>query len=335
MLSIRELRDRAVIRPIKRAVEDQLLDLPGVTAVDIGEKFTAGRSTGKQVIVVSVASKRPSERLLPGARVPGDVLGIPTDVIEETPVLHHLHTGLHDPVTPRQRRTDRFGAVRGGGGIAPDRTVRLGSQEVPAPGEYRRIGTLGLLVTGNAPATVTMGLTTFDVACLDDAWSVGDRMVDPDVGEIYADLARAALSGRVDAAAVTLAQGVDHSAAIDGIGPITGQRGAYPGEAVRKSGYGTGLTTGIVRSIDTTLRVDHGDALGVRVLREQLRITGGPARFTGPGDAGAAVIDRTGQVVGLLIAGSGSGAAGFASPIADVLAELDVELYTETQRLEV
>ena len=335
MLSIRELRDRAVIRPIKRAVEDQLLDLPGVTAVDIGEKLTAGRSTGTQVIVVSVASKVPAERLPVAARVPVDILGIPTDVVEETPVLHHLHAGLHSPVTPRQRRTDRIGAVRGGGGIAPDRAVRLGPPEVEVLGEYRRIGTLGLLVTGNAPASVPMGLTTFDVACLDDAWSVGDRMVDPDAGEMYADLARAALSGRVDAAAVTLGPGVDHSAAIDGIGPITGKRGAYPGEAVRKSGYGTGLTSGIVRSIDTTLRVDHGDALGVRVLREQMRITAAPARFTGPGDAGAAVIDRMGQVVGLLIGGSGGGAVGFASPIADVLAELDVELYTESQRLEV
>ncbi|MFD0491557.1 hypothetical protein ACFQ0O_35990 [Saccharopolyspora spinosporotrichia] len=104
---------------------------------------------------------------------------------------------------------------------------------------------------------------------------------------------------------------------------------------MRKSGYATGLTSGIVTSIDTTLRVDHGDALGVRILREQMRITTTAARFAGAGDAGAALIDSTGYVVGLHIAGSGDGETGFASPIADVLAELDVELYTESERLEV
>ncbi|CAM06139.1 hypothetical protein A8924_7338 [Saccharopolyspora erythraea NRRL 2338] len=335
MLSIRELRDRAVIRPIKRAVEDQLLDLPGVTAVDIGEKRTSGRSTGQQVIVVSVANKLPADRLASELQVPADILGIPTDVIEETPVLHHLHAGVDQPAPPMQRRTDRIGGVRAGGGIAPHRSVQLAPPFVPATGEYRRIGTLGLLVTGNGPASVTMGLTTFDVACLDDAWSVGDRMIDPDLDEVYADLARAALSGRVDAAAVSLGPGVHHRGAIDGIGPVGGQRGAYPGEVVRKSGYATGLTSGIVTSIDTTLRVDHGDALGVRILREQMRITTTAARFAGAGDAGAALIDSTGYVVGLHIAGSGDGETGFASPIADVLAELDVELYTESERLEV
>lgn len=133
MLSIRELRDRAVIRPIKRAVEDQLLDLPGVTAVDIGEKRTSGRSTGQQVIVVSVANKLPADRLASELQVPADILGIPTDVIEETPVLHHLHAGVDQPAPPMQRRTDRIGGVRAGGGIAPHRSVQLAPPSCPPP----------------------------------------------------------------------------------------------------------------------------------------------------------------------------------------------------------
>ena len=40
-----------------------------------------------------------------------------------------------------------------------------------------------------------MGLTTFDVACLDDAWSVGDQMTDPEAGRVCAGLARAAGEG--------------------------------------------------------------------------------------------------------------------------------------------
>ena len=337
MLSIRELRDRAVIRPIKRAVEDQLLDLDGVTAVDIGEQRTAGQSTGKQVIVVSVEQKKPLGELPPGDVVPTDVLGIPVDVIEETPALRHLHRGIDEPMTLRGRQSELGGTVVGGSGVAPSRSVYLPEPEGGAAGRYRRIGTLGVLVAGYEPAMVTMGLTTFDVACLDDGWSVGDRMVDPDAGHVYADLARAALSGRVDAAAVSLVPGVEYSYRIAGVGAVTGQSAAYPGECVRKSGYGTRLTAGTVVSTDASLRVDHGEALGVRVLREQLRIDAlfPNSRFGGPGDAGAAVVNADGRVLGLLVAGSRGGFTGFACPIANVLAELDVELCVASQSLPV
>ncbi|SEG90140.1 hypothetical protein SAMN02982929_05157 [Saccharopolyspora kobensis] len=333
MLSIRELRDRAVIRPIKRAVEDQLLDLPGVTAVDIGAQHRAGRSTGQQVIVVSVVRKKPREQLKPGACVPADVFGIPTDVIEEQPVLQHIHCAENEPLTPRPRRAERPGVISGGSGIAPCRAVHLVPPDVAAAGPHRRIGTLGALVTGAAPMVVPMGLTTFDVGCLDDGWSVGDRMLDPEGGRVHAELARAALSGRVDAAAVALAPGSTTTCVVEGIGPITGPATAYPGERVRKHGFGTAVTVGVVTSVDATLRIDHGEALGVRILREQIRVVGPEARFCGPGDAGAAVLGPGGRVVGLHVAGSCDGAVGFASPIADVLAELDVELCTEPQRI--
>ncbi|MBQ6641797.1 MAG: hypothetical protein IJH84_12310 [Saccharopolyspora sp.] len=333
MLSIRELRDRAVIRPIKRAVEDQLLDLPGVTAVDIGEKRIAGRGTGRQGIVVSVARKRTPDRVWPGTHIPPDVLGIPTDVIEEKPVLQHAHHGAEESVALRGRDFAHDGAVTGGDGVAPCRSVQLSPPEVRNAGRYRRTGTLGALVIGHQPAAAAMGLTTFDVACLDDAWAVGDRMVDPDTGYVFAELARGALSGRVDAAAVTLGCGVQHSPVIPGIGPIAGQCAAYPGEPVRKSGHGSGLTAGVVSSVDATLRVDHGAALGVRVLREQIRIDAVDGCFTASGDAGSAVVNSDGRVVGLLFAGCRTGSTGFASPIVDVLAELDVELCVQHQHI--
>ena len=50
-------------------------------------------------------------------------------------------------------------------------------------------------------------------------------------------------------------------------------------------------------------------------------------------DAGAAVLGPGGRVIGLHVAGSRGGAVGFASPIADVLEELDVELCTEPLRI--
>ncbi|MBE9374856.1 hypothetical protein IQ251_10420 [Saccharopolyspora sp. HNM0983] len=312
MLSIRELRDRAVIRPIKRAVEDEFLDLPGVTGVDVGAELSAGAPTGRQAIVVSVADKLPIERLVPAHRVPSEVFGVPTDVVEERPVLQHLHSQRELSPAPRRRVA----------GISPAREVRLEPPDVPAGGCYRRTGTLGLLVTG---AGTQMGLTTFDVACLDDAWSIGDRMVDPENGRGYADLARAALSARVDAAAVALSGRLPDG---DGAGQVTGHAPTYPGEWVRKTGFGTGVTVGVVTSVDATLRLDHGAALGVRVLRDQIRIIAVGSRFCGPGDAGAAVLDTDGRAVGVQLAAARMGAVGFACPIGDVLVELDVQLCT-------
>ena len=351
MLSIKELRDRAVIRPIKQAVEDQLLDLPGVTAVDIGQRRVAGRCTGEQAIVVSVRRKRPVEQLAADARVPGDVLDIPVDVIQEEPVLHHAHRfpGARAEF-PREHAQDgqrrgraehehcrKVGEIVGGTGIAPSRRISVVPPAVEVAGEYRRVGTLGAVVTGHAPAAVRMGLTTFDVACMDDAWSVGDRMLEPGGGHVYADLTRAALSGRVDAAAVTLGGELRHSCAVAGIGLVTGQSAAYPGEVVRKCGYGTGLSSGVVTSADVTLQLDHGDALGVRVLREQLRVesTCPSVPFAGSGDAGAVVVNAEGRVVGLHVAGNRDGTAGFACQISDVLAELDVELGAEPSEISV
>lgn len=333
MLSIRELRDRAVIRPIKRAVEDQLLDLPGVTGVDIGSRTRAGARLREQVIVVSVVGKRPQDALGRDDCVPEEVFGIPTDVVEEQPVLQHIHRACGEPLRWPTRTIGSDGgsagcptrAVRGGSGLAPCRAVRLES------GEYRRVGTLGVLVTSDSAEP--MGLTTFDVGCLDDAWSVGDRMADADSGRVHAELARAALSGRVDAAAVSLVPGLAASPEVGGLGPVTGRARAYPGELVRKHGFGTGLTDGFVTSIDATIRVDHGEALGVRVLREQIRIATDRPRFCGPGDAGAAVLDPGGRLVGLHVAGASGGAIGYATPIGDVLAELDVRLNPQSQPL--
>ncbi len=339
----KELRDRAIIRPIKRTVEDALLDLPGVVAVDIGEKRVGGRRTGVQGIVVTVRHKTGPAAVGVGGMIPPYVWGIPIDVVEDEPVLHQDHR----LVAPRSRRitcVDEGSLVVGGTGIAPCRCVLLHPPDVSESGEYRTFGTLGALVVARSePGTAqpaawgpaVMGLTTFDVACMDDAWSVGDQMTVPGGGRPVASLDRAALSGRVDAATVILADTTAYECAVAGAGPITGPGRARIGESVRKNGYRTGLTRGVVVSTDATLRVDHGAALGTRVLRDQIRVAGMPGEtFAAPGDAGAVLINAGGRVVGLHVAGSRSGTAGFACPIPDVLHELDAELGVTTELLE-
>src|SRR5205823_14356631 len=111
--------------------------------------------------------------------------------------------------------------VVGGTGIAPCRSVLLHAPDVSEPGEYRTFGTLGAVVVGHSEPS-PMGLTTFDVACMDDAWSVGDQMTIPGVPRPVASLARAALSGRVDAAAVILSDDIAYEYVVAGVGLVTG-----------------------------------------------------------------------------------------------------------------
>lgn len=314
---------REVIRPIKRMVEDEFLSRPGVIGVDIGEKVTGGRPTGRAAIVVYVCAKGP----LHPQQIPSEVGGVPTDVVAESIVLHRARvTRTTEPVV-----AERHPVLRGGIGIGPARSVRVVPPEVPVAGEYVIAGTLGAFVVTNDSARKVLGLTTFHVGCVDDSWSVGDEFVHPsrvDGGVPGADqvavLDRAALAGSVCAAGLRMGARPIRAEVLD-VGAITGSAEAVVGSTVRKRGRTTGLTYGVITSTDATLRLDFGDGLGVRTLRDQVRVHSSE-RFGGHGDSGAVLVDADNRVVGLYVAGSGQ--AGYANPVGPVLRQLDVELLT-------
>ncbi|MFC0544757.1 hypothetical protein [Kutzneria chonburiensis] len=343
---------RAGIRPVKRRVEVGLLSRRGVVGVDIGEKVTAGRRTGQVGIVVYVRRKLPAARLLASDLVPSEIEGIATDVVADDVVLHRA---LLDAEFPPARGAERHRQVLGGISLGPWRTVLLSPPDAPRPGEYAIVGTLGVLATartrrpnvtcasylplsGTSGPHVTqiMGLTTFHAACVDDNWAVGDEMVHPSrvdggtrAGDVVGTLCRAALSGSVDGAAVLLAPGRSYRPSIVDIGPVIGTAAAARGTVVRKRGRTTGLTTGRIASVDATVLMDYRDGLGVRVLRDQIRIEAVGGIIGDYGDSGSAVVDPDNRVVGLYVAGNSSGTVAFASPIGKVLDELDVDLITD------
>lgn len=349
---------RDEIREVKHRVEDELLDQPGVVGVDINEKITRGRPSGWLSIVVSVRRKLPLDEVPRGQVIPGRIDGIPTDVVEEDTVLHRL---LLDEAQAPGAAAEVSTTIVGGLSIGPGRAMWLAPPEVPEAGEYVTVGTLGALV--NDRCGHVMGLTNFHVACVDDAWSVGDAMVHParvDGGrprvDVFGTLARAALSGSVDGAVVQLAAGKAYEATIVGVGPVRGSATAELGTSVRKYGRSTGLTGGLIVSVDATLALDYGDGIGRRVLRDQIRVQGGSLHSAGHqlfnghrpaggshhwfggsgrsggtpfgdhGDSGAAVVDCRNQVVGLYIGGTTTGEYAFANKIKAVLDALDVEL---------
>jgi hypothetical protein len=325
---------RAKIRPVKKRVENELLALPEVVAVDIGEQMVGGLPTGRPAIVVTVRRKRhpldvPTEHLLPA-----EVAGVPVDVVQGDVVLHRalLTEGLPPPSAQGAERHD---VVIGGISAGPARSVLLVPPQAPRQGEYVIVGTLGALVTDRAGAGDVLALTTFHVACVDDAWQVGDEMVHPsrvDGGrcarDVVATLARAALSGSVDGAAVLLRPDRRYQPMITQVGPVTGTASPVLGGVVRKRGRATGLTVARVASVDATLSVDYGDGLGVRTLRDQVRVAAVGGRFGDYGDSGAVLVDADNRIVGLYFAGDACGSVGYANPIARVLDELDVDVLT-------
>ncbi|MFI6098758.1 hypothetical protein ACIA8G_24655 [Lentzea sp. NPDC051213] len=316
---------RAVIRPVKRMVEDEFLSRPGVIGVDIGEKYTGGRPTGQAAIVVYVCAKGPDHP----QQIPPEVGGVPTDVVAETIVLHRARVSRTDDEHPLV--AERHPVLRGGVGIGPARSFRVVPPEVEKAGEYVIAGTLGAFVTTLDQPRKVLGLTAFHVGCVDDSWSVGDEFVHPsrvDGGIVGADMVavldRAALAGSVCAAGLRMGARPFRAEVLD-IGALTGTARAVTGSTVRKYGRTTGLTHGMVRSADATLRLDFGDGIGVRTLRDQIRVDSAE-RFGDHGDSGAVLVDADNRVVGLYVAGTGP--TGFANPIEPVLRQLDAELIT-------
>jgi hypothetical protein len=64
------------IESVRQAFEPNLLRLPNVVSVGLGEK------DGRQVIQVGVARKVPASALGPGERIPRALEGYPVEVVE-------------------------------------------------------------------------------------------------------------------------------------------------------------------------------------------------------------------------------------------------------------
>ncbi|MCG8925606.1 S1 family peptidase [Lentzea sp. CC55] len=316
---------REAVRPVKRMVEDEFLSRPGVIGVDIGEKVTGGRPTGEAAIVVYVCAKGPEHP----RQIPVEVGGVPTDVVAEPIVLHRARAVRYSDEQPVAG--ERHAVLRGGIGIGPARAFRIAPPDVPKACDYVIAGTLGAFAVTREEPRKVLGLTTFHVGCVDDSWAVGDEFVHPsrvDGGVPGADgvavLDRAALAGAVSAAGLRMGDRPFRAEVLE-IGAVTGSARAEIGSSVRKRGRTTGLTYGVVASTEATIRLDFGDGIGVRTLRDQIRVHSAE-RFGDHGDSGAVLVDADNRVVGLYVAGSGS--TGFANPVEPVLRQLDVELLT-------
>ncbi|MBO9556802.1 trypsin-like peptidase domain-containing protein, partial [Cellulomonas sp.] len=326
---------REQIRPTKRNIENALIARPGVVGVDIGEKWSDGRPTGRQAIVVHVERKLGDGEIAEQDRIPATIDGVPTDVVE-----HRVRLLSSSPaVGERDVVRGRVRPLAGGLSLGPADPVT-----VPVDGHAQRRsvnGTLGVVVTDRLSGRA-LGLTNWHVAAGDGLEDAGSTWIQPalaDGGDPRRDrvgaLVRGALTDTIDAAVVALAPGAPWVPGVLGIGAVTGAAAAAEDGVVRKYGRTTGLRTGRVVSTDYTTSVDFGPGTGWRTLRDQIRIEPdeGAEAFSSEGDSGSAVVDEHGRVVALLWAGEDDGSYSVASPIADVLDTLGVDVATvETAR---
>jgi hypothetical protein len=308
----------------KQRAEEELLKIPGVTGVDVGYKEVNGKPTGVVAIRVLVAEKKPPTKVSKAERIPEEIDGHPTDVIERRFELHPARVALEELVL--EADTGTYTPLKGGISLGPCRSV----------GGFVYVGTLGAIVRDNVTGNAMM-LSNFHVMCIDNGFHVGDTQAQPglvDGGSCPADvvgtLARESLGGSVDCAVADITASRGTACEIVDIGAIAGTNTVALSDAVRKRGRTTGLTYGTVDSISLSVNIDYGAGIGTRTLTNQIGVkpdTAHNAKFGDHGDSGSVVVNNAREVVGLHFAGDPTG-YGIANPIAAVLNALNVRMCT-------
>jgi hypothetical protein len=286
---------------VKIDVDGQLSDLlgPNYVGVGIGAKMagTPPVPTGDLALVVLVEQKLPPGAVPWGQLIPASIQDVPTDVVEMEPLALQ-------------------GVLQGG--------IRIEATHTGGGQEFQTDGTLGCLARtvdqpANQPPNVLLSnhhvLFNVHEETHQVNGAVGDEVRLPSCSGCCEPLIGKVLRGdqKLDAAIATLTPGQKLHARIHDI-PVTGTLDITPGQwaqlpaatmqqlrrgelQVRKYGAKTGLTTGIVRCVGTTLGGTH--------LNSDIVIQPSPGKdvFSKKGDSGSVIIDRDGRVVSLLWGG--------------------------------
>lgn len=294
-----------------------LLSRANVLATGIGYKMTQGSRTPTLSIVCSVSRKEPIAALATDDRLPTTVEGVATDVLE---------TGI---LRAFPSPTERHRPAPGG--------VSIGHADITA-------GTLGCLVKrGNDVFILSNNhvLANSNAAAIGDPILQpgphdGGVLADDHIADL-ADFVPISITGvpsecnianrvakvlngvaaglgrstrlqaiatqaednRVDAAIARPRNPADVASDILNVGNIAGSAEATLGLAIKKMGRTTGFTTGQVTQVDVTANVQYG-AGQIATFVDQFMA----GAMSAGGDSGSAVIDSSGNLVGLLFAGS-------------------------------
>jgi hypothetical protein len=98
------------------AAKDELFRIPGVHMVGVGLRWVNGRMTDQQALIVHVRRKLPLEQVDPRDRIPREINGIPTDVVESgTPIpLDDAQFAQPDELELPTFDSEEYPQIRGG-----------------------------------------------------------------------------------------------------------------------------------------------------------------------------------------------------------------------------
>ena len=308
---------------VKDRVADSLLRLEGVHAVGVGGKQTGGEPTGELAIRVFVTTKRPLSEIPPDERIPPEIDGIKTDVVEQpVPTIKQL-PGI-DP-TKENEDTGEYRPLKGGVQI-----VRKGG-----PGR----GTLGCLCRVTGDPKKIIALTCHHVVydkCSDipDGEEVGQPTSKDSCSKCCSDIFGKVLDTRcdtdVDIALIQVEGETKWLAEVQEIGFVTSTHDVTAAEAaphtyqVKKRGRSSKLSGGHVTDINVGGTINKHGAV-FRTFTGAIRIEANPdpanpgatTGFSLEGDSGSAVLNDANEVVGILFGGGVS--IDFATPIKSVI----------------
>jgi hypothetical protein len=289
-----------------------------VIGVGMGRKVVEGKATETPSVRIYVERKIHRSLLTKKARLPKEIGGVPTDVIE----------------------IGRFVASAGEENRETRRPFSMGS----SIGHFRQMaGTAGMLARAKGPDdgrrfvvsnnhvlanenSLPKGSPIFQAGLLD--WDASDDGPPTDPVAELSKFIRLKKTGSnaADCAMAELRNVSPALPSILSIGALSSRDpvAATEGLAVLKSGRTTGVTAGTVFDADFDVEIDYA-RLGSLVFEDQILIRGTGGAFSAVGDSGALVVTAKDPApVGLLFAVAAKGSA--ASHIGQVLDLLDVVL---------
>lgn len=284
--------------------ENELLAKANVVGVGIGEKIKGGLSTGRLCLKVYVEKKIPKKELSKEDLIPQKLSPVETDVEEAGKLIAFSNTGRYRPAL---------------GGVS------IGHYKITA-------GTLGCLVKDRKTGKILI-LSNNHVLANSNHARKGDAILQPgpyDGGKSSADILAALdrwieikfdkQGNLVDAALARPKRIKQVKPEIILIGIPQGTVKAKLDMFIQKSGRTTGYTTGKIKDIRATVKINYDQKMAL--FRNQILTT----NISQGGDSGSLVLDMKKRAVGLLFAGSE--AVTVLNPISEVLKLLDVQLYT-------
>jgi hypothetical protein len=302
------------------SVRDEWLQREGVTAVDLGFKWSNGEMTGQLAIRVHLTEKKPLSELSEEELFPSEIEGVTVDVIEAIYGIQLVPEGDLQVEAAVDGRGERFDPVPLGVSISNKHTTAgtLGAKVIDNATEAEMILSNWHVMVGVANPAVN--LATIQPGRLDggqgsDTIATLSRYV---LGPF--DAAVAQVTGARSVQSQTLEGAVIEDTAVPQLGMM-----------VWKSGRTTGRTEGFIDGIHMSVSITY--SVSEQLLQQVFRIVprpgAGDIEVSQGGDSGAIWVDEaSGKAVGLHFAGEvGSGPEqALANNLESVLQHLSVHL---------